>query len=1157
VTLWKSGLAFVDSVGEMMGAWLAAADGSAGVAATVVLVDSAGWAVDCAVAAAVGKAVLPALPAVHPAVAVLRAVEACSVTHLTILPSLLDAVLAVAADGSLASLRVVNCSGEVFSWETAARLRQAAPSARLWNVYGCAEVNADAAAWEAAPALLANLPPATAAAMLRMHPLSAFRPGATLQLDARVPVGRPFPGNALLLLPMTAAAPEVDVGAAAVPQAVGPRLVVLSQPGRIAVEGAGVGDGYVGLDGTATAGAAAAAGFHRAHGRGAEPRRFVTGDVGVWVALCEATSRGAGEPSGGEATSRGAGEPSGGEATTQGAGEPSGGEAASRGTGEPSGGEAASRGTGEPVACCCGCGAPALMLVLGRAAQLSTSGEWCFGDVKIRGALVDTRAVAASVRSATAPSGVVWCEVAAHTARQQLHVFVAVLTVTGTPPPSVNAARSAVARAGFPGAAVVHCFADASEGSTPLPPLPRLLSGKVDVGAVTRFALATSAVHVADARESALWRALAAVAPHVAGLVHGEPAAAAAEVLRRSWSELGVDSLQTVRLWSELCESGFAGLTLDALWSVGSPMGLLERWTRSAAAETGGAQAAAVTASANGSETAARALGRDAEPVTRLLYVVEHPGTPHAQRWESVAPAPGVPAPSQAPSAASTHPAAAAGSKRRPDYALEADARKRGRASDTAAAPRDAPAAAATTTGGTATLMARFAMDACVDAQPLPLLVVGQAWWESVCVVGSHGGDVMCVRLAGSMHPAGDSSLVWHHRRLPDRVEGAAAYHHASHTAAVPCYDGRLYGMCLSSGCVVWQWDAFPGAPHRRSREWGETDTHTADAADTHTADAADTHTADAADTHTAGARQPFKAPPLVLPDGQTMLAAGYNATAHLLLWGDGVAVDAGRVALPGAVTAAPVMLRAPASGRGDACDVAIVGCLSGHVVALQCHRGSGAASPLRVLWCVAVGAPIFAQPLACGVSDAIVVATAAGVLHALRADTGAEMGQLRVPLAATVQPLWATAPLRDSPSGCDFACSSASGLVQCCRVTPLSASPVGPLGPPVSVSQSATTGAPSSVVGRAAAVWYDGRLLMAAVATDGTAAVWQSCTSTATTSGPAVTRWQAVSGGEAFGAAAWLPLAGSETPHAEAGLALVVGGRDDGVWVWRWSEAR
>lgn len=80
------------------------------------------------------------------AASLVRVLRRCGATRLTVVPSLLDAMIAAEPrlDRALPALRVLVTSGEALGVELAERTRQAAPGVRLVNLYGCTEVAADA-----------------------------------------------------------------------------------------------------------------------------------------------------------------------------------------------------------------------------------------------------------------------------------------------------------------------------------------------------------------------------------------------------------------------------------------------------------------------------------------------------------------------------------------------------------------------------------------------------------------------------------------------------------------------------------------------------------------------------------------------------------------------------------------------------------------------------------------------------------------------------------------------------------------------------------------------------------------------------------------------------------------------------------------------------
>ena len=150
-------------------------------------------------------------------------IERCGVTRLVAVPSLLRAMIEVAA-GSLArsQLRLVNASGEPLSATDVKALRSVVPRCEIWNIYGATEVAADATAY-----LVEQLD------------------------DERVPIGRPLDNVSIEL--RDASGELVPVGAI----------------GEIVVGGVGVSPGYIGHATTEN---------HRFAPSGT----YRTGDLGRW-----------------------------------------------------------------------------------------------------------------------------------------------------------------------------------------------------------------------------------------------------------------------------------------------------------------------------------------------------------------------------------------------------------------------------------------------------------------------------------------------------------------------------------------------------------------------------------------------------------------------------------------------------------------------------------------------------------------------------------------------------------------------------------------------------------------------------------------------------------------------------------------------------------
>ncbi|MCW2246953.1 amino acid adenylation domain-containing protein [Azospirillum fermentarium] len=159
--------------------------------------------------------------------------ERGGVTRLVLVPSLLRALLDGLPDpaSTLRALRLCVTSGEAISADLAARFATSLPQCRLLNLYGSSEVSADAT-WH------------------------VVEPG----VRGLVPIGRPIPGNRVLLL---------DRGNNPVPP---------GAPGEIAIGGVGLARGYAGQP------ALTAERFTDDPTGLAGGRLFRTGDLGRWRA---------------------------------------------------------------------------------------------------------------------------------------------------------------------------------------------------------------------------------------------------------------------------------------------------------------------------------------------------------------------------------------------------------------------------------------------------------------------------------------------------------------------------------------------------------------------------------------------------------------------------------------------------------------------------------------------------------------------------------------------------------------------------------------------------------------------------------------------------------------------------------------------------------
>ncbi|SEH43087.1 non-ribosomal peptide synthetase/type I polyketide synthase [Magnetospirillum fulvum] len=114
---------------------------------------------------------------IHDPDRLLARLDEIGATRLLLVPSLLALLLDAAPDlgRRLPRLGLISVSGEAMPADLLARLRRAAPNARLLNIYGSSEVSADVSWYEVGPD--DPLPP-----------------------DGTVPIGRPLPGNRIYVL---------------------------------------------------------------------------------------------------------------------------------------------------------------------------------------------------------------------------------------------------------------------------------------------------------------------------------------------------------------------------------------------------------------------------------------------------------------------------------------------------------------------------------------------------------------------------------------------------------------------------------------------------------------------------------------------------------------------------------------------------------------------------------------------------------------------------------------------------------------------------------------------------------------------------------------------------------------------------------------------
>jgi len=124
---------------------------------------------------------VPAVPLpdadIHDPDRLLARLDEIGATRLLLVPSLLALLLDAAPDlgRRLPRLRLISLSGEAMPADLLARLRRAAPHARLLNIYGSSEVSADVSWYEVGP-------------------------DDPLPSDGKVPIGRPLPGNRIYVL---------------------------------------------------------------------------------------------------------------------------------------------------------------------------------------------------------------------------------------------------------------------------------------------------------------------------------------------------------------------------------------------------------------------------------------------------------------------------------------------------------------------------------------------------------------------------------------------------------------------------------------------------------------------------------------------------------------------------------------------------------------------------------------------------------------------------------------------------------------------------------------------------------------------------------------------------------------------------------------------
>ncbi|MCA1905466.1 MAG: amino acid adenylation domain-containing protein, partial [Desulfarculus sp.] len=129
-----------------------------------------------------------------------RAAAAQGVTHLNLVPSMLEALLEAAPPRPLPSIRRLVVGGERFAPDLAARAAAILGTGAVYNMYGPTETTVDASGWRVNPETLAD----------------------------EVPIGRPLPGYQVRLL-------DADL-----------RRVAVGASGEICIGGLGLARGYLG-----------------------------------------------------------------------------------------------------------------------------------------------------------------------------------------------------------------------------------------------------------------------------------------------------------------------------------------------------------------------------------------------------------------------------------------------------------------------------------------------------------------------------------------------------------------------------------------------------------------------------------------------------------------------------------------------------------------------------------------------------------------------------------------------------------------------------------------------------------------------------------------------------------------------------------------------
>ncbi|MCO1581467.1 amino acid adenylation domain-containing protein [Crossiella sp. SN42] len=156
VRIAKSSLSFIDGSTELLGG-LVAGD-------TVVLADDA---------------------AVSDPAALVELIDRHAVDLVTVVPSLLSALLRTAPEGTLGSVRTWISSGEALSAELAGQVAARWPLARLVNLYGCSEAAGDSLAQVGSPGsgpVPIGVPVANTQAYLLDHALRPVPPGVAGEL---------------------------------------------------------------------------------------------------------------------------------------------------------------------------------------------------------------------------------------------------------------------------------------------------------------------------------------------------------------------------------------------------------------------------------------------------------------------------------------------------------------------------------------------------------------------------------------------------------------------------------------------------------------------------------------------------------------------------------------------------------------------------------------------------------------------------------------------------------------------------------------------------------------------------------------------------------------------------------------------------------------